>query len=107
MARFLGKEWFQRRADETIALYLKRIVPAIFVIYLILGIPTLILVTLLKGRFDIGQLIEDGAGALIGMLIGAPVGLLLHDYRKRRNAANVDQKISEQSHAADADDPHC
>ena len=84
MASIFGKQFYQRNDDEDVLPYLRRVIPAMIIIFVIVGIPSTMLVSFLKGRFEMKYMAARAVCAFFGMLIGAPAGLLINDYIRRR-----------------------
>jgi len=73
------KTYYQRRDNEKIMAYLVRILVGLTVVFVVIGIPLMALIGHLKGRPVPEFLLRYAPAHYIGMIIGAPIGLLLRD----------------------------
>ena len=77
---YFSAAYYERKRGEKLFTYIIRIERACTVIFFIIGLPLIILFSYLYNEPLIQAVPIHGIAAYIGLIIGAPIGLLLRDW---------------------------
>ena len=77
-ARMLGRKYYHRRDGESTPQYLRRVLIGMHVVFVVVGIPSIAVIGHLKPK-TFQDILDLGIGAYLGLMIGAPTGLLLRE----------------------------
>lgn len=73
-------EFYRRRRGESARAFLSRIVPALTTLFVMFGLPLLVVLALGKRVSVIPYVVENGMPAYLALIIGVPAGLLIADH---------------------------